>query len=71
MNIIDMMPITAKKQVIVDRDTYREFTEAVDTLFQKGVDLPYSVEFLKETDEFKIELLDANNIDLEELDKLL
>ena len=71
MNIIDMMPVTAKKQVIVDRDTYREFTEAVDTLFQKGVDLPYAVEFLKDTDEFKIELLDANNIDLEELDKLL
>ena len=71
MNIIDMIPVTAKKQVKVDRDTYREFTEAVDRLASQGVELPHSVEFLRETDEFKIELLDANNIDLEHLDTLL
>jgi len=71
MNIIDMIPVTSKKQVKVDRDTYREFTEAVDRLASQGVELPHSVEFLRETDEFKIELLDANNIDLEHLDTLL
>jgi hypothetical protein len=66
-----MLPVTHKKKIRVDRDTYRQFSEAVSKLEGQNVLLPHMVTHDRDEDMFTIELLDANNINLEELDKLL
>jgi hypothetical protein len=71
MNIIDMLPITHKKKVTVGRDDYRHFEESMSKLEGLNVSLPHMVTHNKEEDTFTVELLDANNVNLEELDKLI
>ena len=74
MNVLDMIP--AKKRVVlipgrkirVGRDEYREFTQKVEELAEKGHELPHLVEHEKDADMFVIELL--GDVDLEELDKI-
>ena len=74
MNVLDMIPakkrgvITPGRKIRVGRDEYREFTQKVEELAEKGHELPHLVEHEKDADMFVIELL--GDVDLEELDKI-
>ena len=53
-------------EVILNEADYREFTQRVDIVSSKGVDVPHMVETIG--DKFKITLLEKIDVDL--LDKI-